>query len=125
MNEVPDMNKRHTHFKEVYKILKAYLAKMLDKEQCKKWDSQVEPIDDAREFTEVEEMIFDNRLKDVIYLRRVGNLYILAKSIINIYPFPRNKRNSFNQIFQDECNHLLLASACKFVRSVQEILNTE
>nr|CAD7453973.1 unnamed protein product [Timema tahoe] len=185
MDEVPDMNKRHTHFKEVYKILKDYLAKMLDKEQCKKWDSQVEPIDDAREFTEVEEMIFaklkltsdikdfkcqraelytivksltedsyldeetakqinnwlkklnlpgpsgnssvknDNRLKDVIYLQRVGNLYILAKSIINIYPFPRNKRNSFNQIFQDECNHLLLASACKFVRSVQEILNID
>nr|CAD7429946.1 unnamed protein product [Timema monikensis] len=134
MDEVPDVNKRHTHFKEVYKILKDYLAKMSDKEQCKKWDLQVELIDNARELTEVEEMIFgsfffswrtDNRLKDVIYLQRVGSLYILAKSIINIYPFPRNKRNSFNQIFQDECNHLLLASACKFVRSVQEILNTD
>nr|CAD7265797.1 unnamed protein product [Timema shepardi] len=129
MDEVPDVNKRHTHFKEVYKILKDYLAKMSDKERCKKWDSwdsQAELIDDARELTEVEEIILDNRRKDMIYLQRVGRLYILAKSIINIYPLPRNKRkNSFNQIFQDEFNHLILASACKFVRSVQEILNTE
>nr|CAD7421328.1 unnamed protein product [Timema poppensis] len=61
MNVVPDLNKRHTHFKEVYKILKDYLAKMSDKERCKKWDSrdsQAELIDDARELTEVEEMIF-------------------------------------------------------------------